>query len=117
MATSIELGMLSGDESTAMLHAHRTAGFAIGEPFVQGESTSFDFRGADLTSKVKAQSKVFATDRLVPPPTEVYSLHRRLAGAFSTCIKLEANIPCRDLLAQTFAKYHFGEGPAVREGK
>jgi aarF domain-containing kinase len=56
---------------------------------------------------VRAQSKVFATERLVPPPTEVYSLHRRLAGAFSTCIKLEASIPCRDLLEAAFARYEF----------
>jgi hypothetical protein len=34
MATSIHLGMLTGDESAAMLNAHRTAGFAIGQPFV-----------------------------------------------------------------------------------
>ena len=50
---------------------------------------------------------MFATERLVPPPTEVYSLHRRLAGAFSTCIKLEASIPCRDLLEAAFARYEF----------
>ena len=48
---------------------------------------------------------MFAKERLVPPPTEVYSLHRRLAGAFSTCIQLEARFPCRDLLQETYRNY------------
>eukprot|EP00238_Polyblepharides_amylifera_P002132 CAMPEP_0196589434 /NCGR_PEP_ID=MMETSP1081-20130531/63526_1 /TAXON_ID=36882 /ORGANISM="Pyramimonas amylifera, Strain CCMP720" /LENGTH=417 /DNA_ID=CAMNT_0041912233 /DNA_START=390 /DNA_END=1643 /DNA_ORIENTATION=- len=100
---SIDLGMLTGDESRAMLAAHLSAGFAIGEPFVSAEP--YDFKGSNLTGKVKRESKVFASERLVAPPTEVYSLHRRLAGAFSTCIQLEASICCRDMLMEVKANY------------
>jgi hypothetical protein len=33
-----------------------------------------------------------------PPPEEVYTLHRKLAGAYNLCIKLGAVVSCRDLL-------------------
>ena len=74
-------------------------------PGVGGTGPSLSARTRRLTrrerctgAQVKRESGTFAKERLVAPPTEVYSLHRRLAGAFSTCIQLEARIPCRDLL-------------------
>lgn len=50
--------------------------------------------------------------RLTPPPKEAYSLHRKLAGAFLLCIKLRANIPCRDILEATYNSYDFSSGAA-----
>eukprot|EP00956_Cyclotella_meneghiniana_P008602 scaffold11723_cov25-Cyclotella_meneghiniana.AAC.2 len=32
------------------------------------------------------------------PPEEVYTLHRKLAGAYNLCIKLGSVVSCRDLL-------------------
>jgi hypothetical protein len=45
-----------------------------------------------------------------PPPSEVYTLHRKLAGAFMLCIKLGAVIQCRDLLEAVVAKHVFEDG-------
>ena len=47
-------------------------------------------------------------DRLTPPPREAYSLHRKLAGAFLMNIKLEATIPCRDILEEVHDRYTYG---------
>ena len=45
-----------------------------------------------------------------PPPEEVYTLHRKLAGAYMLCIKLGAVITCRDLLRQIVEKHTFDDG-------
>jgi aarF domain-containing kinase len=45
-----------------------------------------------------------------PPPEEVYTLHRRLAGAFNLCIKLGTNVECRDLLEDVIRNYKFDDG-------
>ncbi|KAL3573141.1 hypothetical protein D5086_027045 [Populus alba] len=47
--------------------------------------------------------------RLTPPPDEVYSLHRKLSGAFLACIKIGAVVPCRELLLEIYKDYQFGE--------
>lgn len=45
-----------------------------------------------------------------PPPEEVYTLHRKLAGAYMLCIKLEAVIPLRPLLRQVVENHEFEDG-------
>ena len=45
-----------------------------------------------------------------PPPEEVYTLHRKLAGAYMLCIKLGAVISCRDLLRQVVENHEFEDG-------
>lgn len=45
-----------------------------------------------------------------PPPEEVYTLHRKLAGAYMLCIKLGAVIPLRNLLRQVVENHEFDDG-------
>jgi len=45
-----------------------------------------------------------------PPPEEVYTLHRKLAGAYMLCIKLGATIQCRDLLEEVVRNHNFEDG-------
>jgi aarF domain-containing kinase len=101
---SKEMGFLTGDESEEFLHAHVEAGLLVGEPFLKNES--FDFANSQLTSRISQYGGTFMKYRLTPPPTEVYSLHRKLAGAFLLCIKLQANIPCRDILESAYRRYN-----------
>ncbi len=45
-----------------------------------------------------------------PPPEEVYTLHRKLAGAYMLCIKLGAVIRSRDMLEDVVRNHHFEDG-------
>jgi len=103
---SIRLGFLTGLESKAMLNAHVESGLVVGEPFLTNEP--FDFHGSGITQRVSQYGEVFAHERLTPPPTEVYSLHRKLAGAFLICIRMGAKMKCRDLLEDVYSKHQFG---------
>eukprot|EP01031_Cornospumella_fuschlensis_P032276 gene32276-39035_t len=106
LSVSRQLGFLTGDEAAEFVHAHVEAGLVVGEPFVSGEP--FDFANSALTQRISQYGSVFMKHRLTPPPSEVYSLHRKLAGAFLLCIKLQAKIPCRDILEDTYRQYQFG---------
>jgi aarF domain-containing kinase len=103
---SIKLGFLTGYESKVMLDAHIDSGLVVGEPFAS--HAPFDFRGSGITARVGKHGAVFAEHRLTAPPPEVYSLHRKLAGAFLICIRMGAVMPCRDLLEETFEKHKWG---------
>ena len=87
------------------MDAHISAGLVVGEPFLKNEP--FDFGNSQLTARIGSYGGTFMKYRLTPPPTEAYSLHRKLAGAFLLSIKLKANIPCRDILEKTFHEYNF----------
>lgn len=45
-----------------------------------------------------------------PPPEEVYTLHRKLAGAYMLCIKLGSVIECRDMLESVVVNHDFQDG-------
>jgi aarF domain-containing kinase len=96
-----------GDETSEFVEAHIAAGLVVGEPFEH--TGNFDFGNSNLTKRLSSYGGTFMKYRLTPPPTEAYSLHRKLAGAFLLCIKLKANIPCRDILENTYKGYKFGE--------
>mmetsp|Transcript_42336 Transcript_42336/g.72292 ORF Transcript_42336/g.72292 Transcript_42336/m.72292 type:complete len:170 (+) Transcript_42336:1-510(+) len=93
---SIRMGFLTGEENDVMLEAHKLSGFCLGEPFRSYEP--YDFKSSKITSRISEHGAVFLKHRLTPPPEEVYTLHRKLAGAYNLCIKLGAKISCRDLL-------------------
>jgi len=93
---SIRMGFLTGEENDIMLEAHKLSGFCLGEPFQSYEP--YDFKNSKVTSRISEHGAVFLQHRLTPPPEEVYTLHRKLAGAYNLCIKLGAKISCRDIL-------------------
>jgi aarF domain-containing kinase len=105
MKLSKDMGFLTGNESKEMNEAHLQAGFVIGEPFLSHEP--FDFGNSSITTRLSSVGSVFMKHRLTPPPSETYSLHRKLAGAFYLCIRLKAVIPCRDILEEAYREYKF----------
>ncbi|KAF5197867.1 Atypical kinase coq8b protein [Thalictrum thalictroides] len=104
---SRRLGFLTGMESDVMLDAHVQAGFLAGLPF--SKPGGFDFRSTNITQSISNLGATMLKHRLSPPPDEVYSLHRKLSGAFLACIKLGAVVPCRELLLQVYEQYQFGD--------
>ncbi|PIA60600.1 hypothetical protein AQUCO_00300238v1 [Aquilegia coerulea] len=104
---SRRLGFLTGMESDVMVDAHVQAGFLAGLPF--SKPGGFDFRSTNITQSISNLGATMLKHRLRPPPDEVYSLHRKLSGAFLACIKLAAVVPCRELLLQIYEQYQFGD--------
>jgi aarF domain-containing kinase len=46
--------------------------------------------------------------RLTPPPSETYSLNRKLSGAFLMCARLGARVDCGKLWEEHVAGYKEG---------
>lgn len=108
MDISHRMGFLTGEENDIMLEAHKMSGFVLGEPFATNDA--YNFKNSGITGRISEHGSVFMQHRLTPPPEEVYTLHRKLAGAFNLCIKLGANIQCRDLLLEVLEKHEFEDG-------
>lgn len=104
---SRRLGFLTGMESEIMLEAHVQAGFVVGLPFA--ERRGYDFGSTNITQSISNLGATMLRHRLTAPPEEAYSLHRKLSGAFLACIKLQAVVPCRELLLQIYDNYQFGQ--------
>lgn len=96
---SKDLGFLTGFESEIMLNAHANSVFAIAEPFskLAMNEKYFDFGNQSVTKRIYSELPVMLKHRLTSPPTEIYSLHRRLSGAYLMCIKLKSKVRSYDL--------------------
>lgn len=108
MAQSHRMGFLTGEENDEMKRAHLLSGFTVGEPFQQ--HAPFDFKASRISSRMGEHTSVFLQHRLTAPPTEVYTLHRKLAGAYMLCIQLGAVVSCRDLLENIVLRHSFEDG-------
>jgi len=86
-----------------MKDAHVDAVMVLGEPFLN--ETPFDFGSQKTTQKIHNLVPVMVKHRLIPPPEEVYSLHRKMAGIFLLCAKLKATVDCHNLWNKVYSKY------------
>jgi len=43
--------------------------------------------------------------RLTPPPKEIYSLHRKIVGAYMMCMKLKSRVPAREIFIETHTNW------------
>lgn len=112
MDESIRMGFLTGDENDMMLEAHKMSGFCLGEPFQSYEP--YNFKTSRITSRISEHGAVFLKHRLTPPPEEVYTLHRKLAGAYNLCIKIGAIVSCRDLLDEVIEHFEMKDSSQIK---
>ncbi|KAM3911440.1 atypical kinase COQ8B, mitochondrial isoform 1-T2 [Leptodactylus fuscus] len=100
---SRDLKFLTGFETKVFEEAHIDAVMILGEAFASEES--FSFGTQNTTKRIHDLIPVMLKHRLTPPPEETYSLHRKMAGSFLICAKLNANIPCKELFERTYRQY------------
>lgn len=103
---SKKLGFLTGLESKIMLDSHAQSTLAVGEPFNVNNPDVFDFGNQNITRKIYKQLPVMLKHRLKAPPTEVYSLHRKLSGAYLICIKLKARVKSKEMFFNLYDKFY-----------
>ena len=117
---SHRMQFLTGNENDEMLYAHQQSAFTVGEPFFvvtdkkdnkqYAPNTPFDFRASNISTRMGQHTSVFLRHRLTPPPEEVYTLHRKLAGAYMLCIKLGSIVECRSILEEFVRNHKFDDG-------
>lgn len=104
---SEHMGFLTGYESQSMRDAHIDAVMILGEVFsCKGE---FDFGNQSTTKRIAALVPVMVSQRLCPPPEEIYSLHRKLSGVFLMCAKLNVKLSCRRMFEEVYNNYKFSD--------
>ncbi|KAH9578008.1 UbiB domain [Trypanosoma melophagium] len=91
ISKSMKLGFLTGNEMKEMLDAHVASVILLGKSFRHRDKT-FDFAAEELPSQIQSYIPTMIKLRLRPPPTPVYSLHRRLSGTILLATKLKATI-------------------------
>ncbi|KAM9801532.1 atypical kinase COQ8B, mitochondrial [Neosynchiropus ocellatus] len=104
LSKSKDLKFLTGFEAKAFADAHVEAVMILGEAFASAEP--FDFGTQSTTQRIQSLIPVMLRHRLTPPPEESYSLHRKMAGSFLICSKLNAKIACRDMFLDIYNSYN-----------
>ncbi|WVQ75190.1 hypothetical protein IAR50_004801 [Cryptococcus sp. DSM 104548] len=103
---SLSLGYLTGEENDVMLNAHIDSMALVASPFAH--EGPYPFAKQTITEAIRALIPVMLKHRLTPPPSETYSLNRKLSGAFLLCAKMEANVDCKKLWEEEVGGYKEG---------
>ncbi|CAH8495211.1 unnamed protein product [Heterobilharzia americana] len=99
--------LLTGYETKILQQAHVDAVSILGEAFAAEKN--FDFGQQSTTKRISHLIPIMLEHRLIPPPEESYSLHRKMSGCFLLCSKLKAKVNCRPLFYEIWNNYRFSD--------
>ena len=102
---SKKIGLLTGYENKVYERAHTNAIMILGEAFA--EDDAFNFGDQNTTKRIHDLMPTLLKYRLTPPPEEIYSLHRKIAGVFLLCSKLRAKINCKQMFEDIYQNYKY----------
>ena len=91
----------------AMENAHVDSVLILGEAFASEEP--FSFGEQTITKRIHSQIPVMLKHRLAAPPEETYSLHRKMAGCFLLCAKLNATVDCKPIFDEIYKNYKYAD--------
>ena len=86
-----------------MREAHVEAVSVLSE--AMSARVGFDFASQSTTRRIHRIVPVLLRHRLVPPPEETYSLHRKLSGVFLLAARLRARVNCARIFDEANARY------------
>uniref|UniRef100_A0A1I7VHQ6 ABC1 domain-containing protein n=1 Tax=Loa loa TaxID=7209 RepID=A0A1I7VHQ6_LOALO len=101
------------DKDKVMEDAHCESISILGETLAS--TAPYDFSKQNVTRRIHALIPVMLKHRLISPPDEIYSLHRKLSGSFLLASKLKAVVACGALYEQIYEEYKFGGSANVED--
>ena len=97
-----------------MQKTHVDAVMILGEAFAHNEP--FAFGKQTTAGRIHDLIPVMLNHRLCPPPEETYSLHRKMAGSFLLCNKINATVNCKPMFDKVWREYRFGDAEETETG-
>ncbi|SCP03404.1 ABC1 family, putative [Plasmodium malariae] len=101
---SCMLNFFVGQENEEMKNSHIKSVILVGEPF---KSKTYDFGKNNLAKQIYNLLPKIIYNRLVPPRSEIYTLHRKLSGSYLICMKLKARVNAADIFNSIYKNYKF----------
>lgn len=109
---SYMLNFFNGKENEEMKTSHIRSVILVGKPF---KTKVYDFGKGDLASQVYDLLPKIIHNRLVPPRSEIYTLHRKLSGSYLICMKLKAKVQAADMFHSIYNNYVFSTEDTYNE--
>lgn len=100
----IKMKFILGTESEDYIKLHLNAIKMVSEMFKPSWSP-FNFSKSEIVENISNIIPNILLERETPPLSEIYSLHRRIAGFFIICNKLGAEIDSHKIFSQVLGKY------------
>ncbi|KAK1444132.1 ADCK3-like domain containing protein [Babesia gibsoni] len=98
---SYKMRFLNDQDSEEMVQHHVESVLITGEPF--RHEGLFDFGASDIIQQCRKKASIILKIRKQPPPPEVYSLHRKLAGCYVICQLIGARVNAHDIFKEISA--------------
>jgi aarF domain-containing kinase len=65
----------------------------------------YDFGNQKITEKIYKTIPQMLKNRLKSPPEQIYSLHRKLSGAYLACIRMRSQVDCHKIFSELRPNY------------